>query len=41
MQHQYDGYFFPAFTHAMPRPTRLDVPGVQQHVIQRGNHRQP
>ena len=25
----------------MPRPTRLDVPGVPQHVIQRGNDRQP
>ncbi len=24
----------------MPRPTRLDVPGVTQHVIQRGNDRQ-
>lgn len=25
----------------MPLPTRLDVPGVPQHVIQRGNDRQP
>ncbi len=25
----------------MPRPTRLDLPGVPQHVIQRGNDRQP
>ena len=25
----------------MPRPTRLDLPGVTQHVIQRGNDRQP
>jgi putative transposase len=25
----------------MPRPTRLDVPGVPQHVSQRGNDRQP
>ena len=25
----------------MPRPTRLDVPGVPQHIIQRGNDRQP
>ncbi len=23
----------------MPRPTRLDLPGVRQHVIQRGNDR--
>jgi putative transposase len=28
--------------HALrPRPHRLDVPGVPQHVIQRGNDRQP
>jgi len=25
----------------MPRPTRLDLPGVPQHVVQRGNDRQP
>lgn len=25
----------------MPRPLRLDVPGVAQHVVQRGNDRQP
>ena len=25
----------------MPRQTRLDAPGVPQHVIQRGNDRQP
>lgn len=25
----------------MPRPPRLDLPGVAQHVIQRGNDRQP
>ena len=25
----------------MPRKTRLDVPGVPLHVIQRGNDRQP
>lgn len=25
----------------MPRPTRLDAPGVPQHIIQRGNDRQP
>ncbi len=25
----------------MPRPTRLDVPGAPQHVIQRGNDRPP
>ena len=26
---------------AMPRPLRLDLPGIPQHVIQRGNDRQP
>jgi REP element-mobilizing transposase RayT len=41
MQHQHDGYFFPVLIHATPRSTRLDVPGVPQHVIQRGNDRQP
>ena len=25
----------------MPRLPRLDVPGIAQHVIQRGNDRQP
>jgi putative transposase len=25
----------------MPRQTRIDIPGVPQHVIQRGNDRQP
>ncbi|MEO5565528.1 MAG: transposase [Luteimonas sp.] len=25
----------------MPRPLRIDLPGVPQHVIQRGNDRQP
>jgi len=25
----------------MPRPPRLDLPGVAQHVVQRGNDRQP
>ena len=25
----------------MPRPRRLDLPGIPQHVIQRGNDRQP
>ena len=25
----------------MPRPSRLDLPGVPQHVVQRGNDRQP
>jgi putative transposase len=25
----------------MPRPTRIDIPGIPQHVIQRGNDRQP
>jgi putative transposase len=25
----------------MPRPTRIDLPGIAQHVIQRGNDRQP
>lgn len=25
----------------MPRPLRLDLPGIAQHVIQRGNDRQP
>ena len=25
----------------MPRAKRLDLPGVAQHVIQRGNDRQP
>lgn len=25
----------------MPRPLRLDLPGIPQHVIQRGNDRQP
>ena len=25
----------------MPRQRRLDLPGVPQHVIQRGNSRQP
>lgn len=25
----------------MPRQCRLDLPGVPQHVIQRGNNRQP
>lgn len=25
----------------MPRPPRLDLPGITQHVIQRGNDRQP
>ena len=25
----------------MPRQRRLDLPGVPQHVIQRGNNRQP
>lgn len=25
----------------MPRPARLDIPGVPQHIIQRGNDRQP
>jgi putative transposase len=25
----------------MPRPTRIDIPAVPQHVIQRGNDRQP
>ena len=25
----------------MPRPPRLDLPGIAQHVIQRGNDRQP
>jgi putative transposase len=25
----------------MPRPTRFDAPGIPQHVIQRGNDRQP
>ena len=25
----------------MPRPTRIDLPGIPQHVIQRGNDRQP
>ena len=26
---------------AMPRQRRLDLPGVPQHVIQRGDDRQP
>ena len=26
---------------AMPRPLRIDLPGIAQHVIQRGNDRQP
>ena len=25
----------------MPRPLRNDLPGIPQHVIQRGNDRQP
>lgn len=25
----------------MPRPTRIDIPGIPQHIIQRGNDRQP
>ena len=25
----------------MPRPPRLDLPGIAQHVVQRGNDRQP
>ena len=25
----------------MPRQSRLDLPGIPQHVIQRGNNRQP
>ena len=25
----------------MPRHPRLDLPGVPQHVVQRGNNRQP
>ncbi|WP_188801395.1 transposase, partial [Dyella caseinilytica] len=25
----------------MPRQPRLDIPGLPQHVIQRGNNRQP
>jgi putative transposase len=25
----------------MPRPPRLDLPGVPQHIVQRGNDRQP
>ena len=26
---------------AMPRPLRVDLPGIPQHVVQRGNDRQP
>jgi len=25
----------------MPRPRRIDLPGIPQHVVQRGNDRQP
>ena len=25
----------------MPRPLRIDIPGIPQHVVQRGNDRQP
>jgi putative transposase len=25
----------------VPRPPRLDLPGITQHVVQRGNDRQP
>ena len=41
MRRQHDGYFLPVLVHAMPRSIRLDVPGVPQNVIQRGNDRQP
>lgn len=36
-----NGFLHPARNVRMPRPHRLDLPGVAQHVVQRGNDRQP
>jgi hypothetical protein len=29
-----------SWSHAMPRPARLNIPGIPQHVTQRGNNHQ-
>lgn len=31
----------PATDIAMPRQPRIDLPGIAQHIVQRGNDRQP